>query len=348
MNLYAFVLVALTIVAGQTHQERRAAHFGAAEVLDLEVLLTRTVNDDRIAAACPAFGASGHPQLDLYLTPENAMYTPSYIPEKYRHSIVLKHRFIALGAKMGTSTSPRDACVSGTLGIRVHDKTDSTLSGYITCDHVARSDNQGCFRNQVTQVAPASYDQHCRPDANTVIGDFVRASGIETGSSPYEVDAAFVHTTGPRIVDADNRCRLCATSTTPIDPSSLKNDQHVMKCGEATNLTCGRVTGVGCAIKVEYCERCKFTQFVNQIRVEGAFAEHGDSGAVVYTEGGELVGLLFAGDGVNVSFVNPMKRVLDQLSVVPDPTPCNGEPKCRLRQAPPSQTVDPCFGHDGP
>jgi hypothetical protein len=337
------VIVALILFAAPAHQSSlRTSDAGTAA--DLTRTIDRLIKDPNVEAACRA--SDSLDQIDLYVTPKNAEYRPDWIPTKFIHRFVLARRIAAMGARMGTSTSAQDTCTAGTLGMPVHDRKNPSLTGYITCNHVVT--RNGCAKGALQyQVAPASATQSTCPGApDTIIGEWVRSSDVETKAPPFLADAAFVHTTGPQPMDPANRCGLCASSTTPTDPGALKNGDHVMKCGWGSGLTCGRVKGVGCAVKVQYCVLCNFTTFVDQILVEGPFAQRGDSGSVVYTEDGHLVGLLFASDERNFTFVNPMQTVLDQLEVDPDSEPPCKEPKCKLKNPTPAGAVlDPCVGN---
>ena len=87
---------------------------------------------------------------------------------------------------------------------------------------------------------------------------------------------------------------------TPINP---KVNQVVKLCGSISGLKEGKIISTNCAIKVEN------QLFFNQIKTT-SMSVNGDSGSIlVRQKRNRALGLLFAGDGVNYSFHNPLKKV---------------------------------------
>lgn len=314
-------------------------------ILGLKNLInTNLVGDPNVEGACVAWNAAGQPRIDLYVTQKHADYKSADIPaDVEQNRIVLRRPIVALGAKMGSSTSAVHGCgTAGTLGVVVHDRANPKIFGYITCNHVAASD-RGCPTGQeIDQAAPGCAEQHICPAAvGTEIGRLIRSSDIATGNQPYKADAAFIRAY-EGAVDPENDCGLCALSTEVVKPLTALG-AFVMKCGRQQSLSCAQVTGIGCTINVQYCKQCEFFQFVDQIRVEGPFSSPGDSGSVVYTTDGGVIGLLFSGDGRNLTFVNPMQTVLDELQVDLEPVATCLEPKCEPKEKlPQGKVVDPC------
>jgi hypothetical protein len=237
---------------------------------------------------------------------------------------IITHRrpFQPLGFKMGTSTSNDLECGAGTLGIAATDN-QSKKSGYITCRHVAQAKN-GCYQGEgFVQYAPATCDSP-KCSAQTQIGQIVRVAPLAPRSMNV-ADAAFVES---KLIDPENDCGLCATSTTPADPTTLEGET-IMKCGRSTRLTCGVVTSGNCVVKIPYSAACKDLWYINQIVVETRqFSVVGDSGAVAYTSAGVPVGLVFAGDGETITFLNPLNAVLNELDVSLIAQSCNSQPEC--------------------
>jgi hypothetical protein len=93
----------------------------------------------------------------------------------------------------------------------------------------------------------------------------------------------------------------------------------VGKSGRTTQLTVGRVTGIGATIRVNYGGG-RVALFADQIAIQGlsgAFSAGGDSGSSIWTWNATRnpVGLLFAGGG-GITFANRMTRVLAALDIV--------------------------------
>lgn len=296
----------------------------AVSMIQLTTIVENLAQDANVEGGCVAVTPAGTPRIDLYLLPANKNYRLSGVPVD-QHAIIIDRPIVALGARMGSSTSIAfNACDAGTLGAVVVERTAPHRRGYITCNHVATAYDKCPTGTFTREVAPGTCDQPCcMVQAGTDIGEWVSSSDIaDPGLAQFKADAAFVESI---VVDPANDCGICATSTTPIAPSI---GTTVMKCGRSTRHTCGKITGFGCTVRVDYCLG-QSLRFVDQIRVESpGFSTAGDSGSVVYTDSGGGVGLLFAGDGVNTAFVNPMATVLDQLKVDLVPVSCGGQPKC--------------------
>jgi hypothetical protein len=92
----------------------------------------------------------------------------------------------------------------------------------------------------------------------------------------------------------------------------------VGKSGRTTQLTQGRITGLGATINVNYGGG-RIALFKDQIAIQGlngAFSAGGDSGSSIWTWNQQRnpVGLLFAGGG-NITFANQMQRVVVALDI---------------------------------
>ncbi|MBB5369800.1 MULTISPECIES: hypothetical protein [unclassified Janthinobacterium] len=92
----------------------------------------------------------------------------------------------------------------------------------------------------------------------------------------------------------------------------------VGKSGRTTQLTQGRITGLGATINVNYGSG-RIALFQDQIAIQGlngAFSAGGDSGSSIWTWNQQRnpVGLLFAGGG-NITFANQMRRVVLALDI---------------------------------
>ena len=93
----------------------------------------------------------------------------------------------------------------------------------------------------------------------------------------------------------------------------------VGKTGRTTQLTTGRITGVGVAVNVSYGGG-RVAHFVDQVSIVSVnanpFSDGGDSGSSIWTWNATRnpVALLFAGGG-GVTFANRMTSVLAALDV---------------------------------
>jgi hypothetical protein len=109
--------------------------------------------------------------------------------------------------------------------------------------------------------------------------------------------------------------RFFRIGSVPIAPAL---GMAVGKSGRTTQLTSGRITGVGVTINVNYGSG-RIANFRDQIAIRagsGDFSAGGDSGSSVWTfdSARRPVGLLFAGGG-GTTFANRMDRVLAALDI---------------------------------
>jgi hypothetical protein len=222
----------------------------------------------------------------------------------------------ALSAAMGTSTSNANGCYAGTLGLRVVDVSNSSLGGYVTNNHVAvKGRSPPCANGApigAKQYSPGGADNSCKTGSE--IGTLNRFVPIEFSTTvSNRVDAAFVTSSGSGPDDTTD-CGLCFPPTMVIAPASILGGP-VRKCGRTTHLTTGTVTTINVTISVTY-DGCGVARFDKQMAVAGSqpFSDHGDSGSAVYAANG-IVGLLFAGDSVGTTFVNPIADVFNALNV---------------------------------
>jgi len=260
--------------------------------------------------------------LDVYISPKGKDHRLPAIEGIGVNPIYLNQSFHPLGVKMGTSTSNSVLVqAAGTLGMMVADKKCPAITGYITNNHVATAEEAREHAGGASiQMAPAQCDSDsCLP--SLPIGKCLREADISPRKRD-NLDAVFI---GSNAVVPDNECGLCAVTDQPAHPFFLVG-QSILKCGRSTGLTCGKVTGAFCVVKVQYR---KEIWFVNQIRVTTkGFARAGDSGSVAYTRDGRIAGLIFAGNDDDITFLHPMRDVFTALNVTPVLPACKGQPPC--------------------
>jgi len=114
---------------------------------------------------------------------------------------------------------------------------------------------------------------------------------------------------------SSGQLRFFRIGSVPIAPAL---GMAVGKSGRTTQLTNGRITGVGGTINVNYGGG-RIANFRDQIAIRAAsgdFSRPGDSGSSIWTfdSARRPVGLLFAGGG-GTTFANRMDRVLAALDI---------------------------------
>jgi len=95
-------------------------------------------------------------------------------------------------------------------------------------------------------------------------------------------------------------------------------EMAVTKSGRTTQVTTGRITGIGATINVNY-NGGRIAHFADTISItgnSGAFSQGGDSGSLIMTNNSlrQPVGLLFAGGGAT-TFAIRIDRVMDALDI---------------------------------
>jgi len=102
----------------------------------------------------------------------------------------------------------------------------------------------------------------------------------------------------------------------PHGVSAPKVGDKVFKIGRTTGLTFGSITAVGTVVGPIPYEpgNCWFNQQIEIVGDNGTlFSDHGDSGSVIVSTTGEVVGLLYAGNGTQ-TYACPIQTVLSALN----------------------------------
>jgi hypothetical protein len=227
-----------------------------------------------------------------------------------------------LGPPMGTATrADNKGCLVGTLGVVVTDA--SNRKRYITCNHVAAADPRSLCPNaaKAKEVGLLQYPADC--DAVVPVGTLLGPPPEIKDPPVYnDVDGALVEERGGG-VDATNNCKICPNGNW-IAPEKAEADQiQIYACGAASGPSqmTGNVQPDPAVVRLIY-QPCGATAwFSGQLAVHGHFAVPGDSGAFAFDKDGAAVGLVFAGDGATVTFLNPAPNVLHALGDVKI-TPC--------------------------
>ena len=183
-------------------------------------------------------------------------------------------------------------------------------------NHVLANTNGGVFGDCICQPGPFDGGR-CPQDQIAILERFVP---INFSGGVNFVDCA----TGWAWPDRVRRELVFLSGGTPAFfrinsvPALPVLGMLVGKSGRTTQLTQGRITGLGATVQVNYGGG-RVALFQDQIAItgtSGAFSAGGDSGSSIWTWNPQRnpVGLLFAGGG-NVTFANRMTRVMAALDI---------------------------------
>lgn len=222
-----------------------------------------------------------------------------------------RHRPLKIGTSIG-----HFAVTAGTLGAVVARRTDQ-VHLLLSNNHVLANENKGKAGDAILQAG--KFDGGTEPDDRVAtLESFVRLR--KTGSNL--VDSAVAKLADGIEFDAKAINRL--GKLTGIGSELLDEGTEVAKLGRTTGLTRGTITAFELDnVIVQF--GLGLLRFDNQFEVEGAgdqpFSRGGDSGSLVVDSDRRAVGLLFAGgnvggtNGQGLTFVNPIRAVLDALKV---------------------------------
>lgn len=222
-----------------------------------------------------------------------------------------RHRKLKLGTSIG-----HFAITAGTLGAVVKRRADG-VELLLSNNHVLANENKGKVGDAILQ--PGVADGGTNPaDHVASLEPFTRLK--KTGSN--RVDCACGKPSAGIGYDSRTLHRLGKLSG--IGSEFLDEGTEVAKVGRTTGLTRGRVTAFELDNVIVQFD-IGFLRFDDQFEVEGAgddpFSRGGDSGSLVVDADLRAVGLLFAGgevggeNGQGLTFVNPIRSVLDALKV---------------------------------
>lgn len=228
----------------------------------------------------------------------------------------LPHRFRLRPAPGGISVA-HFKVTAGTIGCLAFGKSAPRNSRVLVLsnNHVLANSNNAAYGDCVCQPGPADGGA-CPADQIAILERFVP---IVFGGATNYVDCATAWAWPDRV-----RIELVYLSggvpnffrinNTPVAPYL---GMQVGKSGRTTQVTSGRVTGIGATVSVNYGGLTAL--FKDQISIQAAsgnFSLGGDSGSSIWTWDAvrRPVGLLFAGGG-GVTFANRMDRVMTALDI---------------------------------
>ena len=206
--------------------------------------------------------------------------------------------------------------VVGSLGFVLEREGGRLL---VSNNHVLAGQNRGRLGDRIAQPGGARLDQ------TQVIARLERFVALEpspTNARPRHgtviwnhVDAA-VARLSPGI-DCDSGYVEARRLPTPRGFAGPVLNERVFKVGRTTGLRYGKIVGINERVgPIRYAVgNCWFRASFTIVGEDGQpFAEAGDSGAVVVRPSGELVGLIYASNGVD-TYACPITEVLAQLEL---------------------------------
>src|SRR5437773_471930 len=207
--------------------------------------------------------------------------------------------------------------IIGTLGcfVQLADGSPAIPSN----NHVVAGEEAG-QRNKDRIFQPGSGTDD--PDQlAAILTDFVDIVPSPVGATPQTGDAIFndVDAGAAKVVDGvafGQRYLPFHSVPAPNSVASAKVGDRVFKIGRTTGLTRGSVVSVNNITgPVPYDPGpCWFRRTIVIEGLNGTmFSDHGDSGSAIVRENGEVIGLLFAGNGQQ-TFACPFDRVLQSLN----------------------------------
>jgi hypothetical protein len=228
------------------------------------------------------------------------------------------HRFRIRPAPGGVSVG-HFAITAGTIGClaRGCSAPRNNRLLMLSNNHVLANVNNGKYGDCIAQPGPFDGGK-CPADRIAILERFIP---INFSGGPNFVDCA----TGwcwPNLVRREliflsgGQQRFFRIGSVPVAPAL---GMAVGKSGRTTQLTNGRITGVGATVNVNYGGG-RVANFRDQIAIRassGDFSAGGDSGSSIWTfdSARRPVGLLFAGGG-GITFANRMDRVVAALDIV--------------------------------
>jgi S1-C subfamily serine protease len=207
--------------------------------------------------------------------------------------------------------------VIGTLGCFVRLGNDRVA--LLSNNHVVAGENRG-QRNSDRILQPGS-DVFDIDDQIAVLTEFVDLQtsppGLSRGSSLInynEIDAGVAELVEE--ISFNKGYLPFRNLIAPVGTARARAEDEVFKVGRTTGLTFGVVKDVGAIVgPVSYDPgECWFRRsLVIEGRNGTQFSDRGDSGSAIVRTNGEVVGILYAGNG-DVTYACPIETVLNQLN----------------------------------
>ena len=260
---------------------------------------------------------NGNPRIEFLTTvPDEALMVPNLLYSLQIQKIPFqvtrtgRIRACARPARGGDSIGHPNG-ITGTLGALVEDKNHRKF--ILSCNHVIADVNRGNKgADEIWQ--PGKKDGGKAKDKIGTLHDFKTLN--LGGTVPNDIDAAICTEASPGTVAAGIRSLGTITGIDANPPLRTK----VRKEGRTTKVTAGVLRIKRLSMIVTYPDG-NDALFDEQFAIIGSstktyFAEQGDSGAIVIDDKDQAIGLLIAdSDGIDISYANPIKPVLDYFGV---------------------------------
>lgn len=210
----------------------------------------------------------------------------------------------------------RGYIVIGTLGCMVRLETGQIA--LLSNNHVIAGENKG-LKSQDRILQPGSL-HHNSTDQIATLSDFIDLQVSQPGATPRkggilynEIDAGLAQL-DPSIQLTQGYLPF-RKLISPGSSASAKLGDQVFKVGRTTGLTYGTVIDIATIVgPIPYPSGACW--FRDSIVVEGLngtqFSDKGDSGSAILRTNGEVIGILYAGNGQQ-TYVCPIDTVLNEL-----------------------------------
>ena len=208
--------------------------------------------------------------------------------------------------------------IVGTIGCFV--KRNGTGVHILSNNHVLAGENRGAIGDRILQPGSSAFDSGqfvATLSAFVPLAFSPHGASLAAGTAVLnDVDAALAEVESGIV--AENRFLPIRTGIkAPVRFGTAKRHDTVSKVGRTTGLTHGEVTAVGTIVSnVGYGSQEAWFRGSIEISNTGgvAFSDGGDSGSIIVNGSGEIVGLLYAGNGTQ-TYACPIDAVVSALNI---------------------------------
>ncbi len=263
--------------------------------------------------------ANPEPHVKLPLSGPGSPTTASLVREQAKHRpLVCGLQIENFDDDIRTGTIAGGHIIIGTLGCFVTLNAGGTA--ILSNNHVVAGENRGV--KGTDRILQAGTGVFTAVDHAATLTDYVAVTPSLAGATPAagtvhfnDVDAGVAALQG---AVAFHQAYLPSRHVAaPTGHAAAAVGDHVYKVGRTTGLTRGTVTAVAAVVgPIPYAPgECWFRRAILIEGLHGTmFSDHGDSGSAIIKQGtGEVVGLLFAGNGTD-TFACPIDAVLAALN----------------------------------
>jgi hypothetical protein len=207
--------------------------------------------------------------------------------------------------------------IIGTLGCFV--RRASGAVAVLSNNHVLAGENRGQNgKDRILQPGNLTFtsNQHI-----ATLADFVALQPSPANARPAKGNVVF-NSVDAAVAELEQSIQFAQgflpsrSLPGPHGTAAPKVGDRVFKVGRTTGLTHGTITAVGIVVgPIAYDPgNCWFNQQFEIVGDNGVlFSDHGDSGSAIVSTTGELIGLLYAGNGTQ-TYACPIDKVLTDLN----------------------------------